>query len=146
MPPPDDPEYAGHSKAPSRARPWFPSQQSSSQAAATSYQSGGIPTFNHSQAGGFGNTATEEVESQNQWETRYGMRVDVLSAFAYILGPISGTLQLHDLISDRNSILLALLVLIVETQNDYVRFHGTLLLRVNTASNTQYLQHTNLRC
>ncbi|KAE9411128.1 hypothetical protein BT96DRAFT_1011790 [Gymnopus androsaceus JB14] len=104
MPPPDDPQYTGHSKAPSRSRPWFPSQQSSQ---GVSYQSGGIPTFNNSQAGGFGNTASEEVESQNQWETRYGMRVDMLSAFAYILGPLS-----------------ALLVLIIETQNDYVRFHA----------------------
>ncbi|GAW03668.1 hypothetical protein LENED_005408 [Lentinula edodes] len=45
--------------------------------------------------------------SHNQWETRYGTRVDMLSAFAYILGPLS-----------------ALAVLIIETQNDYVRFHG----------------------
>ncbi|KAF9076330.1 hypothetical protein BDP27DRAFT_1211423 [Rhodocollybia butyracea] len=105
MPPPDDPEYPGHSQpSSSRGRPWFPSNQSSQ---GVSYQSGGIPTFNDSQAGGFGNTATEEAENQNQWETRYGMRVDVLSAFAYIFGPLS-----------------ALLVLVIETQNDYVRFHG----------------------
>jgi uncharacterized membrane protein len=104
MPPPDDPEYTGRSKTNPRSRPWFPSHQSSP---GVSYQSGGIPTFNDSQAGGYGNTASEQAESQNQWETRYGMRVDVLSAFAYILGPLS-----------------ALLVLIIETQNDYVRFHG----------------------
>ncbi|KAJ4486164.1 hypothetical protein J3R30DRAFT_3444670 [Lentinula aciculospora] len=109
MPPPDDPEYSGHtnapkSKVPSRSRAWFPSHHSSQ---GSSYQSGGIPTFNDPQTGGFGNSASEESESHNQWETRYGMRVDILSAFAYILGPLS-----------------ALLVLIVETQNDYVRFHG----------------------
>ncbi|KAJ3934619.1 MAG: hypothetical protein NXY57DRAFT_993483 [Lentinula lateritia] len=109
MPPPDDPAYSGRSntsaaKGPSHSRPWFPHQQSSQ---SVSYQSGGIPTFNDSQAGGSGNSASEELESHNQWETRYGTRVDMLSAFAYILGPLS-----------------ALAVLIIETQNDYVRFHG----------------------
>lgn len=33
------------------------------------------------------------VEAQNnQWETRYGMRVDVLAAVSYLLGPITGEL------------------------------------------------------
>lgn len=56
----------------------------------TSYQSGGIPTWETSIGGGSG--ADDEVESQmrNQWETRYGMRVDFLAAWAYVLGPISG--------------------------------------------------------
>lgn len=36
-----------------------------------------------------GHGAQEDVQ-QNQWETSYGLRVDVLSAFAYILGPVSG--------------------------------------------------------
>ena len=57
----------------------------------TSYQSGGIPTFNTSQAGGLG--AVEEAEAAggtSAWETRYGARVDLMAAFAYILGPISG--------------------------------------------------------
>ncbi|KAF5390258.1 hypothetical protein D9757_002916 [Collybiopsis confluens] len=99
MPPPDDPEYSARSKS---ARPWFPTQPSSP---GVSYQSGGIPAFNDSQPGGYGNS--EPAESQNQWETRFGMRVDMLAAFAYILGPLS-----------------ALLVLILETQNDFVRFHG----------------------
>lgn len=35
------------------------------------------------------------------------MRVDLLAAFAYILGPLS-----------------ALVLLIIETENDYVRFHA----------------------
>ncbi|KAJ3971115.1 hypothetical protein EV361DRAFT_800739 [Lentinula raphanica] len=109
MPPPDDPEYSAHSKlssskTPARARPWFPSQQSSQ---GVSYQNGGIPTFSDPQTGGFGNTPNEESESHNQWQTRYGTRVDMMSAFAYLLGPLS-----------------AFLVLIFETQNDYVRFHG----------------------
>ncbi|OBZ79312.1 hypothetical protein A0H81_01141 [Grifola frondosa] len=103
-PPPDDPSYASSSKPVSR--PWFPSQTSSHQT--MSYQSGGIPTFNTSQAGGLG--AVEEAEAEsgaNMWETRYGLRVDMLAAFAYLLGPIS-----------------ALALLIIETQNDYVRFHA----------------------
>ena len=56
----------------------------------TSYQSGGIPTWETAIGGGSG--ADEEVESQvqNQWETRYGTRVDLLAAWAYILGPVTG--------------------------------------------------------
>ncbi|KAJ7092741.1 hypothetical protein C8R44DRAFT_844234 [Mycena epipterygia] len=104
-PPPDDPALLpATSKAP--ARPWFPAHASSSHAADTSYQSGGIPTFNASASGGLG--AIEEAEGQqNQWETRHGLRVDMLAAVAYLLGPIS-----------------ALALLIIETQNDYVRFHA----------------------
>lgn len=62
---------------------------SDSAGAGTSYQSGGIPTFGTSNSGGAGNA--EAVEAQNnQWETRYGMRVDVLAAACYLLGPITG--------------------------------------------------------
>lgn len=58
-----------------------------------SYQSGGVPTFNTSQAGG------EDVEAEaasSIWETRFGMRVDMLAASAYILGPISGAPRVVD--------------------------------------------------
>ncbi|KAJ7783800.1 hypothetical protein DFH07DRAFT_789167 [Mycena maculata] len=101
-PPPDDPALLPTtSKAP--ARPWFPAHASTQDA---SYQSGGMPTFNASASSG--SAVEEEAESQqNQWETRHGLRVDMLAAFAYLLGPIS-----------------ALALLIIETQNDYVRFHA----------------------
>jgi len=102
-PPPDDPTSAP-STSRTLARPWFPTH--SSLGADTSYQSGGIPTFNTSASGGLG--AVEEAEGhENQWETRYGLRVDVMAACAYLLGPAS-----------------ALLLLIVETRNDFVRFHA----------------------
>ncbi|KAH7930984.1 hypothetical protein BV22DRAFT_1027742 [Leucogyrophana mollusca] len=106
-PPPDDPARVSiHPPATnSRSRPWFP-VHSSSRGAETSYQSGGIPTFNTSAAGGYAVTENAEVQ-QNQWETRNGMRVDLLAAFAYIFGPLS-----------------ALSLLIFETNNDYVRFHA----------------------
>lgn len=32
----------------------------------------------------------EETGGASAWETRYGARVDLMAAFAYILGPISG--------------------------------------------------------
>jgi uncharacterized membrane protein len=103
-PPPDDPSSIATTSKPS-VRPWFPVHTSSLNND-TSYQSGGIPTFNTSAAGGA--RAAEEAEGNaNQWETRYGMRVDVLAATAYVLGPIT-----------------ALVLLIMETQNDYVRFHA----------------------
>ncbi|KAA1468244.1 hypothetical protein DENSPDRAFT_833485 [Dentipellis sp. KUC8613] len=107
-PPPDEPTQAPNvPSAPSSSRfvrPWFSSQSSAT--ATTSYQSGGIPTWNTSASGGIGST-DEAEEQSNQWETRFGWRVDMLSAFAYILGPIS-----------------AFAVLILETHNDYVRFHA----------------------
>ncbi|KAH9946624.1 hypothetical protein B0H21DRAFT_742393 [Amylocystis lapponica] len=101
-PPPDDPSYASSSKPVSRT--WFPGASMQS----NSYQSGGIPTFNTSQAGGLG--AVEDAEAEggsSMWETRYGLRVDMLAALAYLLGPVS-----------------ALALLIIETHNDYVRFHA----------------------
>ncbi|KAF9015173.1 hypothetical protein BDQ17DRAFT_1294753 [Cyathus striatus] len=71
-----------------------------------SYQSGGIPSFGTSLSGG--TETVEHVETlQSPWTTRYGMRVDILAALAYLFGPIS-----------------ALLLLILETENDYVRFHS----------------------
>jgi len=86
-PPPDEPAYTSAATSKSPARPWFPAHPTSSHNVDASYQSGGIPTFNPS-AGGLG--AEHAETQQNQWETRYGMRVDVLAAVAYLLGPISG--------------------------------------------------------
>ena len=72
----------------SQGRPWLP-VHTSSPAAYTSYQSGGVPTFNTSDSGGLG--ALEEAEvQQNQWETTYGTRVDILAILAYLLSPFSG--------------------------------------------------------
>ncbi|KAI0724550.1 hypothetical protein C8T65DRAFT_6004 [Cerioporus squamosus] len=106
-PPPDDPSYAA-STSKNASRAWFPSGAASASQQPTSYQSGGIPTFNTSQAGGLGAVEDAEAESgSNLWETRHGFRVDLLAAFAYLLGPVS-----------------ALTLLIVETYNDFVRFHA----------------------
>jgi hypothetical protein len=88
-PPPDDPGQQSREPASSRfARPWFPAQPSTREV--TSYQSGGVPTWETAIGGGSG--ADEEAESQiqNQWETRFGMRVDLLAAWAYVLGPVTG--------------------------------------------------------
>lgn len=108
-PPPDDPGYpssSSHQPPTSRyARPWFPTQSSVREV--TSYQSGGIPTWETAIAGGSGADDEAEAQTQNQWETRHNMRVDLLSAWAYILGPVS-----------------ALFLLVTETHNDFVRFHA----------------------
>ena len=83
--------------------------------------------------GGMGSATSgnEEEGTINQWETRFGMRVDLLAAAAYLLGPISGkyiwswqdymSILIQGLIE-----FIALLCLILETHNDYVRFHGRL--------------------
>lgn len=79
----------------SAVRAWFPAQSEPS----TSYQSGGLPTLGTSYSGGGGvgmggmgsaTSGNEEEGTINQWETRFGMRVDLLAAAAYLLGPISG--------------------------------------------------------
>ncbi|KAL5535571.1 hypothetical protein ACEPAF_3665 [Sanghuangporus sanghuang] len=117
-PPPDDPAHRSPAAAPvsssSRGRtlprPWFPSQAETS-----SYQSGGLPTLGTAYGsggaggvtlGGFGSQPEPEAPT-NQWESRFGMRIDVLAALAYLLAPFS-----------------ALACLILETHNDYVRFHA----------------------
>ncbi|KAH9944389.1 uncharacterized protein BXZ73DRAFT_96878 [Epithele typhae] len=110
-PPPDDPSHASPPPHASTSRAWFPSggaPPSGGLAQPTSYQSGGIPTFNTSQAGGLG--AVEDADAENStsmWETRHGWRVDLLAASAYLLGPIS-----------------AFIILVTETYNDFVRFHA----------------------
>lgn len=117
------------------ARPsWFKPPQSI-QAAYSSYQSGGMPSFGTNQAGitGFGGGGDEENGVNNLWETRFGWRVDVLAALAYLLGPVSGkpyicrkytslTVPASSFCSYH--VLVALALLILETSNDYVRFHG----------------------
>lgn len=60
-----------------------------------SYQAGGLPTLGHGPGAGitgFGGGAgvREEEGITNLWETRFGWRVDVLSAVAYLGGPVSG--------------------------------------------------------
>ncbi|KAG9127480.1 hypothetical protein FRC07_013158 [Ceratobasidium sp. 392] len=113
-PPPDAPSEPGtQSKA---KRPWFPPHQSSnfvqsvagpstSSYAGSSYQAGAVPTFGNSMGGGAG--AVEEQMGVNEWETRFGWRVDIEAAVAYLGGPIT-----------------ALILLILETTNDFVRFHA----------------------
>ncbi|KAF8237841.1 hypothetical protein L208DRAFT_1388787 [Tricholoma matsutake] len=94
-PPPDDRSYSSS----------LPTDASPSHVPETSYQSGGVPAFS---AFSFRHgTLPASQEQQNPWETRYGLRVDVLAAIAYILGPVS-----------------ALTLLVLETRNDYVRFHA----------------------
>ncbi|EJD47685.1 hypothetical protein AURDEDRAFT_113336 [Auricularia subglabra TFB-10046 SS5] len=97
-PPPDDPSNQ-------RQRPWFPSTPASGAAPGMSYQAGGIPTF--ATAAGSSTLADEAANPNNLWETRFGWRVDVLAAVAYLGGPFT-----------------ALALLILETHNDYVRFHA----------------------
>ncbi|CAK5280534.1 unnamed protein product [Mycena citricolor] len=118
-PPPDETTSGTSSKAP--VRPWFPSHASE-----TSYQSGGIPTFNTSAGGGLASVEEAEGE-QNQWETRHGLRVDVSAAAAYLLGPISGTPARYMSDEDSNSYQSALLttpLVVVRIFASLLRFPG----------------------
>ncbi|KAF9569603.1 hypothetical protein CPC08DRAFT_652388 [Agrocybe pediades] len=80
-----------------------PSRRSKYSDAEDSYQSGGVPGVSIAH----GSDSVQEGTAQSQWETRYGWRVDILAAAAYVLGPFS-----------------ALLILTIETHNDFVRFHA----------------------
>ncbi|WVR00013.1 hypothetical protein IAU59_007155 [Kwoniella sp. CBS 9459] len=136
VPSTDPPETSSRSKGKSK-RPWFNRDPSSY--GANSYQSGGTlsdPTSvpqaytndpesqaflgggsSSSASQGFGSGsgigsgglggAGADGDRANAWESRFGWRVDVMAAVAYLGGPIT-----------------ALVFLILETQNDYVRFHA----------------------
>ncbi|KAL7422506.1 hypothetical protein Q5752_003154 [Cryptotrichosporon argae] len=122
QPPPDvpatDPPEAsssllGKGKA---KRPWFNRDPSSY---GNSYQAGGslsdptaVPTAytNDPESAAYASSSRgggPGEERANAWESRFGWRVDVMAAVAYLGGPVT-----------------ALLFLILETQNDYVRFHA----------------------
>lgn len=126
QPPPDTkPLVASTSAKPS----WFASTSSGS-GAETSYQAGGIPSWSDSFGGGGGAEAGPE-SAINEWETRFGWRVDIEAAATYIFGPISGELyclaHLEMTYTEPELCVLALLILILETKNDFIRFHGQLL-------------------
>ena len=52
-------------------------------------------SFGSEEITGLGNSVESDA-STNQWESRFGMRIDLLAAFAYLLGPISGACQVAD--------------------------------------------------
>src|SRR5258706_8281272 len=111
-PPPDEqsalpPPQSTPGKVAARASAWLqaPSSTPATYANTTSntvasgnphsYQAGGLPTLGHGSGAGItrfggGAGAREEEGITNLWETRFGWRVDVLSAVAYLGGPISG--------------------------------------------------------
>ncbi|KDQ08449.1 hypothetical protein BOTBODRAFT_37885 [Botryobasidium botryosum FD-172 SS1] len=105
-PPPDGPPSAPPSKIKS-ARAWFPSSTEGASGSSSSYQAGGVPTFGNSVGGGADLGIAQEEGAVNQWESTCGWRVDLQAASAYLLGPIT-----------------ALLFLVIEISNDYVRFHA----------------------
>lgn len=105
QPPPDvpstDPPEVSTKSKPKSKRPWFTRDPSSYNA--SSYQSGGTvsdPTavpqaytndpesaaFLGSAAGG----GALENDRANAWESRFGWRVDVMAAAAYLGGPVTG--------------------------------------------------------
>lgn len=92
QPPPDARPVIASTSA---TRPsWFAAAGSSSSSgrgvAETSYQAGGVPTWGDSYGGGEDERLLESAAAHNEWETRFGWRVDFEAALAYLLGPISG--------------------------------------------------------
>ncbi|KAN0100629.1 hypothetical protein V8E55_000613 [Tylopilus felleus] len=110
-PPPDDPAHLS-SEPVSRPRIWFSHS-------IASYQSGGLPSSTVVSQTAAASTDIERGQ-HNEWETTYGLRVDLLAAFAYLLGPISGSTV--SLFSARACISTptALALLILEVHNDYM--------------------------
>jgi len=102
-PPPDGPTPLPSKIKSSRA--WFPPSTEGASGSSSSYQAGGVPTFGNSVSADLG--AQEEGGAVNQWESTCGWRVDLQAASTYLLGPIT-----------------ALLFLVIEISNDYVRFHA----------------------
>lgn len=130
QPPPDVPStdppsdsskslLGGRSKGKAK-RPWFNRDASY----ANSYQAGGSladPTsvpqaysndpesgaFSSGSGNGIGNANGTAEDRRNVWDSRFGWRIDIMAAGTYLGGPVT-----------------ALLFLILETENDYVRFHA----------------------
>ena len=131
-PPPDSKPLVASA---SSAKPsWFASPSAGPVSGAeTSYQAGGVPSWGDSYGGGGGEQGPDGG-AVNEWETRFGWRVDFEAALAYLLGPISGAdLEIYDalLSGDANMIVLAALaLLILETKNDFIRFHGVYMQRL----------------
>ncbi|KAL9544787.1 hypothetical protein PS6_008582 [Mucor atramentarius] len=90
-------------------------QQQSNQAVYSSYQAGSDSYAEQGLLGsgsGTGSSSNSTFNGQqavrvNKYETSLPIRVDVEASLAYVLGPVTG-----------------LLLLILERQNDYVRFHA----------------------
>ncbi|KAF8516170.1 hypothetical protein BU17DRAFT_67588 [Hysterangium stoloniferum] len=131
-PPPDDPSVLRQVPTSQSSRfstgklPWFSSSSGTTYAEA-SYQSGAVPTFNNYAVGGQG-VEEEAATPAQMWETRFGWRVDVCSAVAYLGGPITGMLGYRlNMVSTYRRLDIALIFLILETSNDYVRFHASFI-------------------
>ena len=65
------------------------------------------PTFPSQPAGPSTAPSSTNAERVNKYETTLSMRLDIEAALCYVLGPLTGVL-----------------FLILETKNDYVRFHA----------------------
>ncbi|OXC63856.1 hypothetical protein AYX13_06539 [Cryptococcus neoformans] len=109
VPSTDPPEVPAKSK-PKTKRPWFTRDPSSYNA--NSYQSGGSIADPSALPHAYPHAYTDpdahpENDRANAWESRFGWRVDAMAAATYLGGPLT-----------------ALFFLILETRNDYVRFHA----------------------
>lgn len=94
----------------------------------------GSSSAQYTSTGGFGSNVFGDSSgagagpaSSNVWESRLGLRVDVLAALAYLGGPLAGEKFPHPRLITTYIDHAALVLLILETVNDYVRFHGMLL-------------------
>ncbi|KAI8083233.1 uncharacterized protein B0P05DRAFT_507858 [Gilbertella persicaria] len=89
----------------------LPPKKTQQQALFSSYQAGNPQSFAEQGFGAgsssSGSAAGNQTIRVNKYETSLPIRVDVEAALAYVLGPVTG-----------------LLLLILERQNDYVRFHA----------------------
>ncbi|KAK4683435.1 hypothetical protein P7C73_g6830, partial [Tremellales sp. Uapishka_1] len=116
VPSTDPPSESSRVKGKSK-RPWFSRDPSTY---GNTYQSGAGTTDPSSSSQAFTNDPESAAflqgangsngygdERANAWESRFGWRVDVMAAASYLGGPVT-----------------ALLFLILETQNDFVRFHA----------------------
>ncbi|GAA5810916.1 hypothetical protein MFLAVUS_004344 [Mucor flavus] len=90
------------SRSPKKSNPTQPSFSSYQAGNSASYAEQGL--LNNGSSSSSSNGQTVRV---NKYETTLPIRVDIEASLAYVLGPVTG-----------------LLLLILERQNDYVRFHA----------------------
>ncbi|KAI9323759.1 hypothetical protein BX666DRAFT_1890209 [Dichotomocladium elegans] len=120
-PSPDDDRRHQDRHGKGKSRGGVPSNSKSNRVGTGSSDFVGGPNFSSYQAGGLNPSLYEEGSGGlsfnegvaggtvrvNKYETRLPIRVDIEAAMTYVLGPITGVL-----------------FLILETKNDYVRFHA----------------------
>lgn len=109
------------SRSPKKSNPTQPSFSSYQAGNSASYAEQGL--LNNGSSSSSNSSSNGQTVRVNKYETTLPIRVDIEASLAYVLGPVTGNLDFFFCINIKRWII-GLLLLILERQNDYVRFHA----------------------